>query len=124
MLAVSGCVSTGNDYAQTNELFSSMDVPFMAPDTFQKHHQTVFQSIEESSWGTMIEVAREEARLAVEYGDVNENGIPIIAITGDGAYSINYDASSGVASIIGINTKKKLFAGVRNKYCNFEMMTL
>ena len=87
MLAVSGCVSTGNGYTQTNELFSSVDVPFMAPDTFQKHHQTVSQSIEESSWGTMVEAAREEARLAVECGDVNENGIPIIAITADGAWS-------------------------------------
>jgi hypothetical protein len=70
-----------------------------------------------------LEIAgKEEARLAIEAGMVNEQRISIITVLADGAwskrsYKTNYNALSGVACIIGYRTKKILFIGVKNKYC-------
>jgi hypothetical protein len=46
----------------------------------------------------------------------------VVTVVADGAwskrsYKSNYNASSGVASIVGYRTKKYLFMSVRNKYC-------
>ena len=71
----------------------------------------------------MIEAGKEEAELAKQCGDVR-NGIPVITVIVDGAwskrsYKTNYNALSGVASIIGARTKKILYVGVKIKYCAF-----
>jgi hypothetical protein len=121
-LAVSGAVSIGIGFSPTEEFFSSMDVPFMSHKTFAAQNQIVAEKIKESLWEKMQEAAIEEKQKAIECGDIDENGTPVIAVIADGAWSkrsyrTNYNAASGVASIIGAKTKKKLFIGVRNKYC-------
>lgn len=100
---VLGTVSTGTGYTGANELFSVLNVPFMTDVTYQRHHENVGDIIHEISWKSMEEAAKEEARLARESGEVNENDVPMIAVVADGAwskrsYSTNYDASSGVVS--------------------------
>lgn len=98
-----GTVSTGTGYSAANELFSVLNIPFMTDVTYQKHHENIGNIIHNTSWKSMEEAAKEEARLARESGDINENDIPLIAVVADGAwskrsYSTNYDASSGVVS--------------------------
>jgi flagellar basal body rod protein FlgC len=46
----------------------------------------------------------EEAKIAIENGDINENGVPMITVIADGAWSkrsyrTNYNALSGVVSM-------------------------
>ncbi|CAI6371889.1 unnamed protein product [Macrosiphum euphorbiae] len=70
----------------------------------------------------MLSAGKEEGRLAIERGDVDQYGRPKIAVVADGAWSkrsyrTNYNALSGVACIIGAVTKKVIFFGVRNKFC-------
>jgi len=70
----------------------------------------------------MKKAGQEEAKIAIENGDVDEQGRLLITVIADGAwskrsYKSNYNALSGVASIFGWNTKKCLFVGVKNKYC-------
>ncbi|KAK9746457.1 hypothetical protein QE152_g6108 [Popillia japonica] len=70
----------------------------------------------------MEKAGKEELRLAKEAGDVDERGRGVISVFVDGAwckrsYKTNYNASSGVAAIIGQRTKRVLFVGVKNKYC-------
>ncbi|CAH1383596.1 unnamed protein product [Tenebrio molitor] len=65
---------------------------------------------------------KEEARLAIEAGMVNEQGIPIITVLTDSAwskrsYKTNYNALSGVACITAYRTKKILFIGVNSYFC-------
>jgi hypothetical protein len=74
----------------------------------------------------MQEAAIEEKQKAIECGDLDENGTPIIAVIANGAWNkrshrTNYNAASGVASSIGADTKKNIFMGVRNKYCTVCM---
>ncbi|CAG9763450.1 unnamed protein product [Ceutorhynchus assimilis] len=71
----------------------------------------------------MENAAAKEAELALEEGDVDENGITCITVVTDGAwakrsYNVNYDSMSGVACIIGYRTGNLLFLGIRNKYCS------
>jgi hypothetical protein len=70
----------------------------------------------------MIEAGREEAKIAIESGNVDENNVPLITVIADGAwckrsYRTNYNAKSGAACIVGEKTGKILFLGIRNKYC-------
>ncbi len=69
----------------------------------------------------MAEAGKEEKRLAIERGQYYE-GVPAITVIVDGGWSKrshrhSYNANSGVAIIIGKETEKLLFIGVRNKYC-------
>jgi hypothetical protein len=73
----------------------------------------------------MQEAAIEEKQKAIECGDLDENGTPIIAVIADVAWNkrshrTNYNAASGGLQVLG-QTQKKIFMGVRNKYCTVCM---
>ncbi|CAH1377203.1 unnamed protein product [Tenebrio molitor] len=70
----------------------------------------------------MKETIDEEKQLAIERGDVDENGVPLLTVVADGSwakrsYKCNYSSLSGMASIIGFHTGKVLCIGVRNIFC-------
>lgn len=97
-------VSTGTGYSTVNEILSVLNVPCMSNSTYQQHHENVADIIEETVWKALEAAGQEEVRLARELGEVDEDGIPLIAVVVDGAwskrsYSVNYNASSGVVNI-------------------------
>ena len=70
----------------------------------------------------MREAAEEEKKLAVERGSFHD-GVPAITVIVDGGWckrthKHSYNAKSGVGIIIGKETGKLLYMGVRNKYCS------
>ncbi|CAG4973196.1 unnamed protein product [Colias eurytheme] len=70
----------------------------------------------------MAEAGKEEKNHALSIGRVNDNGIPMIPVSGDAcwskrSYGTNYSASFGVGAIVGFFSKKVLFYGVKNKTC-------
>ncbi|XP_039290407.1 uncharacterized protein LOC111056373 [Nilaparvata lugens] len=82
---------------------------------------TYFQAWEEIFFQKMKENADEEKRLALEKGNMF-HGVPFITVIGDGgwakrSYGHGMNSSGGVGVIIGAETKKILFIGVRNKFC-------
>ncbi|EFA13422.1 hypothetical protein TcasGA2_TC010268 [Tribolium castaneum] len=63
----------------------------------------------------MLAAGQKERALAIEAGEID-------TVVVDGAwtkrsYKSNYNASSGVATIVGARTKKILYVGVKNKNC-------
>nr|CAD7586506.1 unnamed protein product [Timema genevievae] len=63
-----------------------------------------------------------EREIALEKGHVDADGFPYITVYQDGgwctrSYGHAYNASSGVACIIGAATNGLLYIGVKNKYC-------
>ncbi|KAH0822733.1 hypothetical protein GEV33_000059 [Tenebrio molitor] len=63
-----------------------------------------------------------EAEIAKQKGNVDSDGIPFTTVDVDGgwskrSYGHNYNALSGTAIIIGKESKKALYMGVRNKFC-------
>ncbi|CAK1589570.1 unnamed protein product [Parnassius mnemosyne] len=121
--AVAGAVSVGIGYSQLEELLSAIDLPMMTEPLYQKQHEFVSNAWEKALDQSMQEAAEEEKKIALEKGRVTTDGIPIIDVIVDGcwskrSYKKNYSALSGAAAIIGKETKKILFLGVKNKYCS------
>ncbi|EFA07715.1 hypothetical protein TcasGA2_TC002192 [Tribolium castaneum] len=71
----------------------------------------------------MQEAGRAEKELAIKAGDISKDGVPFITVVTDGGWSHRshghrYNVNSGVACVIGFQTKKLLDVDVRNKYCS------
>lgn len=121
--AVTGAVCTGIGHRQLEELTAAMDIPAMSSHTYTTYHDKVSDGWERTAVKEMEIAAKREAELAVERGDVDEDGVPIITVYADGQWAkrsyknSNYSALSGVAAIVGFHTRKILFISVRNKYC-------
>jgi len=80
-----------------------MNMPNMCNKLYQKLHEDAHKFTGETAWEAMSLAAEEEAKLAIENGDVREDGIPMITLIADGAwskrnYKSNYNALSGVVS--------------------------
>ena len=101
---------------------SVFGIPVMTKRVFIKTEHSLgtwwWKVLEES----MKTTGQEEKRLAIERRDFHQ-GIPAITVIVDGGWSKrthkhSYNAKSGTAIIIGKETGKILFIGVRNKYCS------
>lgn len=120
--AVSAVLSIGSGYTHLQTLTSSLDIPGVNPKLYLDTQSTVFDWWERAATYSMEQAAKAEKEYAISIGNVDENGIPMITVELDGcwckrSYRTNYSALSGAAAIIGLNTGKVLYFGVKNKYC-------
>lgn len=102
--AVAGSIASGAGYTQLSEQLAAMNVPSMSHTTFIKYQDGVLDGFEKTSLEEMKEAAKDEARLAVQRGDVDRNGIPILTVVCDGSwpkrsFRNNYSSLSGVVSL-------------------------
>lgn len=101
-----GAISTGTGYSTADEIMATLNIPFMAPNTYQSFHEKIGGIIRNKAWNTMEEAAKEEAQIARDLGEIDKNSqLPYITVVADGAwgkrsYNVNYDASSGAVSKI------------------------
>ncbi|KAI4455217.1 sugar transporter [Holotrichia oblita] len=121
-LNVLASISTGLCYAQTTQIFCTINMPHLSRKQFDKHFAKVSETILATSWEAMEEAGVDEGRIAREIGNVDKDGCPLISVIADGewskrSYNTKHDASAGVACIVGVKTGKFLFVAVRNKYC-------
>ncbi|XP_063215915.1 uncharacterized protein LOC134527292 [Bacillus rossius redtenbacheri] len=120
--AVAGIMSVGGGFSHLQEICASIGMPSMYSKTYSVIHDKICDGWEKAAIKEMQDAAKEEAELAVERGDVDENGTPLLTVAVDGcwskrSYRTHYNAPSGVAAIVGFYTKKVLFMSVRNKFC-------
>lgn len=71
----------------------------------------------------MEAAAKEEADIAIANGHVDLNGTPLLTVVADGcwskrSYRSGYNALFGAAAIVGKETSKVLYLGVKNKVCS------
>ena len=121
LAAVWGQMSTGGGHTQLEETMGVSAVPVMTSNSFIATERNIGEAWRVRLQDSMAESGREEKRLAEEWGQYHE-GVPAITVIVDGGWSKrshrhSYNADSGVAIIIGKETGKLLFIGVRNKYC-------
>ncbi|XP_025198499.1 uncharacterized protein LOC112596890 [Melanaphis sacchari] len=119
---LNGTVAIGIGQRQLTEFSAALEMPSMANTTYSRVHKSMHSSIHDSARTEMLKAGEEERRLAIEDGDVDEDGNALCTVVADGqwgkrSYKSKYDALSGVATIIGYRTKKVLFVGIRNRYC-------
>ncbi|XP_063240064.1 uncharacterized protein LOC134540920 [Bacillus rossius redtenbacheri] len=94
----------------------------MSKNTYIKKEVELDKVWSENLDRTISDAGKEERALAIQEGDVDEDGIPFTTVIVDGgwakrSYGHKYNSLSGVAVIIGQRTGKLLFLGVKNKYC-------
>lgn len=101
LAAVTGAVNSGQGYSQLEILTAVLNMPNMSNHLYQKLHGEVDNFTNATAWESMSSAAKEEAELAIKDGEVNDDGIPLISVIADGAWSkrsyrSNYNALSGV----------------------------
>lgn len=101
--AVTAVVNSGQGFAQLDIFSAIMNMPSMSNKLYQKLHTQVYTFTSETAWEAMSLAAQEEGKLAVANGEVSEDGVPMITVVADGAwskrsYKKNYNALSGVVS--------------------------
>ncbi|CAI6352824.1 unnamed protein product [Macrosiphum euphorbiae] len=120
---VNATIAIGIGYAQLSELSASIDIPPMSSNTYQSMLSSVGDVVHASAWDEMKNAGDEEREIALKNGILDEDGTPMCTVIADGqwskrSYKTKYDAFSGAATIIGYNTRKVLFVGIRNRYCS------
>jgi hypothetical protein len=83
----SGTVAIGIGYTQLAEFSASIDIPCMSPNTYTKYIDRLSVNIETTAWDTMKLAGIEEKRLAIEAGDIDEDGTPMCPVIADGQWS-------------------------------------
>ena len=121
LAAVWAQMSTGGGHTKLQETMATLGIPAMSKNSFTNTERGIGEWWKQELELSMIEAGREEKRLAEERGDYHE-GVPAITVIVDGGWSKrshghSYNAKSGVAIVIGYETRKLLHIGVRNKYC-------
>lgn len=119
---VHGIITSGNGFAQLDEFCAHVDMPCMSDKLFIKENVIFGNIIKDAALQSMHQAGIEERELAIAKGHVDNDGNPYITVVVDGSwakrsYRTNYNSLSGVSCIIGFETKKVLFLGIRNAYC-------
>ncbi|KAJ8896181.1 hypothetical protein PR048_001524 [Dryococelus australis] len=79
-LAVSGMIATGSGYSQLEEICAALNMSCISRDTWNTYHDQVSEAIHATAWELLTEVAKEEAALAKEVGEVGKEGCPLITV--------------------------------------------
>lgn len=75
----------------------------MSSKTYKTIETTLELEIKNTAWFEMEKAGQEEKKIAIETGNIDTDGIPLITVVADGqwskrSYRTKYDALSGVVS--------------------------
>lgn len=121
--ATLGITSIGSGFYHMEEIFAHFEIPCMSSSNFDIENKKIQKEWDLLAKHTAEEALKEEIRLAIARGDVDSAGNALIIVVCDGSwakrsYGKGYSSLSGSAAIIGYHTKKVLYFGTKNKYCN------
>ncbi|XP_074035211.1 uncharacterized protein [Leptinotarsa decemlineata] len=113
-------ISTGVGFSQLDEIAATVNMPMVTNKTFNKYHDKVSDVLRKSTWDSMQEAAEEEANLARDVGDIDNDGVPCITVVTDGAWSkrsyyVNYDALSEIQADPQFQNQKKKITSTQKK---------
>lgn len=120
--AILGSITIGIGFSQLAEISAIMDIPFMSHSTYDNIQKIIGTHQEAVVGVSMREAVEEEIAEAIKRGNLDENGIPLLTVVADCAwshrsYGHGYKSLAGVAAICGYYSKKVLWIGHRNKFC-------
>lgn len=101
--AVTGITSIGGGFTNMEEFLSILDIPSMSKNKFLKEQEKLTDAWEATALTEMELAASEEKRLAIQRGDVDSEGIPLLTVVVDGSwakrsYRTNFSSLSGTVS--------------------------
>jgi len=120
-----GCEIAPVGFSSASCLLTTMDIPVPDYRTFKTHETKCKNDMEEGFLKEMQENLSRERQLAIDDGEyVNVEGISYASITvcvdcgwSKRCYGHSYNANCGVAVIIGVRTKKIIYADTRCSTC-------
>ncbi|GBM79707.1 hypothetical protein AVEN_138720-1 [Araneus ventricosus] len=112
-------LSTGSGFSQECEKFAAR---YMSKYVFASCEKTTEKVLDSTIETNLVKSIQEEKKLADERNDIDKDGFFCVTAVVDGgwckrSYGHGYNASSGVAFIIGLATQKIIFIDIRNKVC-------
>ncbi|XP_022160039.1 uncharacterized protein LOC111026293 [Myzus persicae] len=101
---VHGCQAIGIGHTQLSELFSFLEIPSLSINGYTKIQENVADIVHATAWDEIKKGGEEEKKMALECGDIDVDGTPVITVVADGqwskrSYRTKYDALSGAVSI-------------------------
>ncbi|KAH0808758.1 hypothetical protein GEV33_014034 [Tenebrio molitor] len=114
-VAVCGTIAKGAGYTQLAEFCAALDIPVFSRKTYLRAEENILDITEKVALDEMLAAGTEERALAIDAGEVDKDGVSQLQLTVRGLSDrINYNALSGVATIIGARTKKVLYRCPKN----------
>lgn len=83
--AVTVIMSTGGCFTNMEEFLSILDTPLMSKNKFLKQQETLTDAWEATSVTEMELAASKEKDLAIQRGEVDSKGIPLLTVVVDGS---------------------------------------
>jgi hypothetical protein len=107
-----------------NNILSLINVPSISKYKYKKMNYLLTDKIDKLLKDSTSEAIQKEKDYFTDIDQFSKSGKIKISCVGDGAwskrsYKTNYIANSGAAVLIGMQTKKILYLGVKNKYCYY-----
>jgi len=101
--AIVGTLSAGGGYSHLSQIFSAINIPVMNFSTYRVNENKVTANFEKVASEIMLNAAMEEKALAIQNGDVDKDGVPLLTVICDGSwgkrsYRNMYNSSSGTVS--------------------------
>jgi len=99
--AVAGIINIGCGFSHLQDITCALEVPTINYGTYNKEHKTVCQGYELAAIKAMDDAAKIEAELAIQAGDIDTDGTPLVAVVADGSwckrsYKTMYNSPSGM----------------------------
>ena len=119
--AALGALDAGIGHTHYASLLSTMGLPALSEKTFKKREREAGNAVESVAKRTCRRYAQDEKELTKQdNGKAVESEEVDIAVSYDMSWrkrGKSFDSSSGMGSVIGLNTKKVISYGVRNQDC-------
>ncbi|CAL1266368.1 unnamed protein product [Larinioides sclopetarius] len=98
---VNGIVNIGCGYTNLNSFLTIVGVPPISQSMYDKEHKVISEAWEKLAYLEMEEAAMGEKELAIQCGEVDKSGIPLVTVIVHGSwaakrsYRTNYSSLSG-----------------------------
>lgn len=101
--AAAGIINIGCGFSHLQEITCALEIPTINHGTYKKEHNTICQGYESAAVKVMDDAAKNEAQLAIQAGDIDKDGTPLVAVVADGSwckrsYKTMYNSPSGMVS--------------------------
>lgn len=93
----------GIGHTQLSELSALIEVPSISSTSYLKNFSNISDVVQDTAIEEMIKAGDEERRIAIENGNVDENGVPMCTVIADGqwskrSYKTKYNSFSGAVN--------------------------
>lgn len=76
------CIGIG--HTQLNEFTAFLELPSLSCSSFVKTQASIAEIVHDTAWEEMQKAGEEEKIIAIDCGDIDTDGIPVITVIADG----------------------------------------